>query len=51
VETVPMLYIASKILGFFAMPSNDLLALGFLGLFLMRSKNVPGDGWRRRRWR
>jgi uncharacterized SAM-binding protein YcdF (DUF218 family) len=41
-----MLYIASEILGFFAMPSNDLLALGFLGLFLMRSKRTTRAGRR-----
>jgi uncharacterized SAM-binding protein YcdF (DUF218 family) len=41
-----MLYIASKILGFFAMPSNDMLAAGFLGLLLMRTKRTAGAGRR-----
>jgi uncharacterized SAM-binding protein YcdF (DUF218 family) len=35
-----MPFIASKILGFFAQPSNVLLVAGLLGLFLMRSKRT-----------
>jgi uncharacterized SAM-binding protein YcdF (DUF218 family) len=33
-----MLFIASKILGFFALPSNDMLMAGLVGLVLMRTK-------------
>jgi hypothetical protein len=42
----PMLYVTSKILGFFAMPSNDMLAAGFVGLLLMRTKRTARAGWR-----
>jgi uncharacterized SAM-binding protein YcdF (DUF218 family) len=41
-----VLYIASKILGFVAMPSNDLLAAGLLGLLLMRTKRTARAGRR-----
>ncbi len=35
-----MLFIASKILGFFALPSNDMLLMGLIGLVLMRTKSA-----------
>jgi uncharacterized SAM-binding protein YcdF (DUF218 family) len=41
-----MPYIASKILGFFLMPSNALVAAGLLGLVLMRSKRTVRAGQR-----
>jgi uncharacterized SAM-binding protein YcdF (DUF218 family) len=41
-----MLFIASKILGFFAMPSNVLVAAGLLGLVLMRAKQTARAGRR-----
>ncbi len=33
-----MFFVASKLLGFFALPSNDMLAVGLLGLALTRTK-------------
>ena len=33
-----MFFVISKFLGFFALPSNDVLALGLLGLALMRTR-------------
>src|SRR5215468_5491723 len=41
-----MLFIASKILGFLATPSNVLVAVGLLGLVLMRSKRTACAGRR-----
>jgi uncharacterized SAM-binding protein YcdF (DUF218 family) len=41
-----MLYIASKILGFFLMPSNVLVTAGLAGLVLMRSKRTARAGRR-----
>jgi uncharacterized SAM-binding protein YcdF (DUF218 family) len=41
-----MLYIASKILGFFLTPSNDLVAAGLIGLFLMCTKRTARAGRR-----
>ncbi len=35
-----MLFIASKVLGFFALPSNDMLVIGLIGLVLMRTKSA-----------
>src|SRR5215813_13697030 len=35
-----MLSVASKLLGFFALPSNDMLAVGLIGLVLMRTRFV-----------
>ena len=35
-----MFFVASKLLGFFAVPSNDILAAGLIGLALMRTKHV-----------
>jgi uncharacterized SAM-binding protein YcdF (DUF218 family) len=39
-------FIASRSLGFFAMPSNDLLAAGLIGLLLLRSKRTARAGRR-----
>lgn len=39
-----MPFIVSKILGFFALPSNVLLAAGLLGLYFMRWKRAFGAG-------
>jgi uncharacterized SAM-binding protein YcdF (DUF218 family) len=33
-----MFFIASKVLGFFALPSNDVLMMGVIGLVVMRTK-------------
>jgi uncharacterized SAM-binding protein YcdF (DUF218 family) len=41
-----MPFIASKILGFFAQPSNVLLVAGLLGFLLMRTKWTAGAGRR-----
>jgi uncharacterized SAM-binding protein YcdF (DUF218 family) len=41
-----MFFIVSKILGFFAMPSNDLLVAGIIGLLLMRTKKSLRAGRR-----
>jgi uncharacterized SAM-binding protein YcdF (DUF218 family) len=35
-----MFFVASKLLGFFALPSNDMLAAGLIGLALMRTRFV-----------
>lgn len=35
-----MLFIASKVLGFFALPSNDMLLIGLIGLVLLRTKSA-----------
>jgi uncharacterized SAM-binding protein YcdF (DUF218 family) len=37
---VEMFFVASKLLGFFALPSNDILAAGLIGLALMRTRFV-----------
>jgi uncharacterized SAM-binding protein YcdF (DUF218 family) len=39
-----MFFVVSKILGFFALPSNDMLAAGLLGLVLMRTKSTARAG-------
>jgi len=33
-----MLFVLSKVLGFFALPSNDILSIGLVGLVLMRTR-------------
>src|SRR5260370_26928106 len=35
-----MFFVASKLLGFFALPSNDMLAAGLIGLALTRTRFV-----------
>src|SRR5260370_8900193 len=35
-----MFFVISKLLGFFALPSNDVLAAGLIGLALMRTRFV-----------
>jgi uncharacterized SAM-binding protein YcdF (DUF218 family) len=41
-----MLFIVSKILGFFATPSNDIVVIGLIALVLMRSKRTARAGHR-----
>src|SRR5262245_32129652 len=41
-----MFFTLSKVLGFFAMPSNAMLAAGLAGLVLMRAKSAAGAGRR-----
>jgi uncharacterized SAM-binding protein YcdF (DUF218 family) len=41
-----MFFIVSKILGFFALPSNDMVIIGLIGLVLMRSKKTARTGRR-----
>jgi uncharacterized SAM-binding protein YcdF (DUF218 family) len=41
-----MFFVISKILGFFALPSNDMLAVGLIGLVLMRTKSSARAGRR-----
>jgi uncharacterized SAM-binding protein YcdF (DUF218 family) len=41
-----MFFILSKVLGFFALPSNAMLAIGLLGLALMRAKRTARAGRR-----
>jgi uncharacterized SAM-binding protein YcdF (DUF218 family) len=41
-----MFFVISKILGFFALPSNDILAAGLIGLVLMRTKSTARAGRR-----
>jgi uncharacterized SAM-binding protein YcdF (DUF218 family) len=41
-----MFFVISKILGFFALPSNDMLAAGLIGLVLMRTKSTARAGRR-----
>jgi uncharacterized SAM-binding protein YcdF (DUF218 family) len=36
----PMFFVVSKIVGFFALPSNDMLAVGLIGLALTRTKSA-----------
>jgi uncharacterized SAM-binding protein YcdF (DUF218 family) len=43
---IAMTFLVSKIVGFFAMPSNVLLIAGLAGLLLMRSKRTARAGWR-----
>jgi len=40
-----MLFVASKVLGFFALPSNDMLMIGLIGLVLMRTKTARAGCW------
>src|SRR5260221_5561354 len=35
-----MFFVTAKLFGFFALPSNDMLAAGLIGLFLMRTRFV-----------
>jgi hypothetical protein len=35
-----MFFTISKVLGFFALPSNVMLVAGLVGLFLMRAKSA-----------
>jgi uncharacterized SAM-binding protein YcdF (DUF218 family) len=42
----PLSFIASRSLGFFAMPSNDLLVAGLVGILLLRSKRTQHAGRR-----
>ncbi len=40
-----MFFVAAKILGFFALPSNILISLGLLGIVLMATRFAgPGGG-------
>jgi uncharacterized SAM-binding protein YcdF (DUF218 family) len=41
-----MFFVISKILGFFALPSNDILTAGLIGLVLMRTKSTARAGRR-----
>jgi uncharacterized SAM-binding protein YcdF (DUF218 family) len=41
-----MLFIASKVLGFFTTPSNSIVAIALIGLVLMRSKRAAHAGRR-----
>jgi uncharacterized SAM-binding protein YcdF (DUF218 family) len=41
-----MFFILSKLLGFFALPSNAMLAAGLIGLLLMRTKRIARTGRR-----
>jgi uncharacterized SAM-binding protein YcdF (DUF218 family) len=36
-----MFFLISKVLGFFALPSNDILSLGLIGLALVRTRFAP----------
>jgi len=40
-----MFFVASKVLGFFALPSNIILALGLVGLVLMRTRRAYAGRW------
>ena len=41
----PMFFVLSKILGFFALPSNDILVLGLIGLALMYTRFARAGRW------
>src|SRR6516162_5795439 len=41
----PMFFVLSKILGFFALPSNDILVLGLIGLALMYTRLARAGRW------